>query len=323
MKILFKLNQYNQQRQTQKPRWIYPVLLAMYATYLRDKGNIVVWDREDDGSYGSVLSSESQIDVPFLSLPHADRLLTRAMDKKWQNNGNFKYLGTYLQAANGCWHGQCSFCVEKGKPYEVREVDDVVLEIDKCSAMGFEEVFDDSGTFPQGQWLHDFCCKMVKRKMVLGCNFRLMDDDFYLMKQAGFRMLLIGLESASQRTLDKLNKGIDISIAPYILERMAKAGLEAHTAWMFSIPGETPEQEEKTLKLIHYLLKKGLCRTAQASIYKVPNVEPRVSDMPSRIYEVAKSPEFIGRQIGFVKNMADFRYLVKAVKIGWRERCCS
>ena len=35
-------------------------------------------------------------------------------------------------------------------------------------------------------------------------------DDYNLMKKAGFRLLKFGLESANQETLDKLNKGIKI-----------------------------------------------------------------------------------------------------------------
>jgi hypothetical protein len=38
---------------------------------------------------------------------------TKAVDKKYQTNGNFKYNpGTYIQSASGCWWGKCTFCVE-------------------------------------------------------------------------------------------------------------------------------------------------------------------------------------------------------------------
>ena len=54
--------------------------------------------------------------IPFRKLPPPDRELTDAKNPKYQNNGNFKYLpGTYMLSAGGCWHGKCTFCVEKNE----------------------------------------------------------------------------------------------------------------------------------------------------------------------------------------------------------------
>ena len=41
MRYLFPLSPYNQQRQFEKPVWVYPAHLAMYATYLRNQGHEV------------------------------------------------------------------------------------------------------------------------------------------------------------------------------------------------------------------------------------------------------------------------------------------
>jgi hypothetical protein len=37
MRYLFPLNPWNQQRQFEKPVWVYPAHLAMYATYIKAK----------------------------------------------------------------------------------------------------------------------------------------------------------------------------------------------------------------------------------------------------------------------------------------------
>src|SRR3990167_4682220 len=159
MKILFKLNPYNQQRQTYKQASIFPILLAMYATKLNTNGNEVVWDGKDDGSYDRVVSSESDIDTPFLELPQPDRVFTKTLDPKWQNNGNFKALGTYIQSQLDCSYGKCSFCryAEMYPFVKTREVNSVLDEIGVCIDMGFKEIFDDSGTFPIGLWTIKFC----------------------------------------------------------------------------------------------------------------------------------------------------------------------
>ena len=111
MRILYIPNEYSQQRQREKKRKIYPVLMAMEAEWYRKQGHEVFWD-EDLVYIGAVdrIITEPE-GLPFLSLPHPDRVFTRWWE--YQDNGNFKYRpGTYIQAANGCWWGKCIFCVE-------------------------------------------------------------------------------------------------------------------------------------------------------------------------------------------------------------------
>lgn len=192
MKVLFQLNPYLQQRQKEKPSWIFPIRLAMYVSYLHNQGDLIVWDKPNDGTFDKIVTSESQIDIPFLELPHANRILTEAKNPIWQRNGNFKHFGTYILSASGCWFGGCRFCVEQGKPYEVRPVEDVISEIEECKALGFKEVFDDSATFPEGRWRELFLRHLAVVGMVFSCNLRIGNSDFYQMRKSGFRMVLFG-----------------------------------------------------------------------------------------------------------------------------------
>lgn len=320
MKIAFNLNKFNQQRQHEQAVWIYPVKLAMYATHLRNLGHEIIWDK--DVPADKVIKYESQIDIPFFLLPHADRVLTDAKNKKWQNNGNFKHLpGTYIQSSNLCWYRQCSFCVESKseEKYYLRPVEDVVSEIDECHAQGFREIFDDSGTFPIGQWLGRFCAKMSLKnyKIKLGCNMRLVDEDFVGMKHAGFRMILIGVESANQTTLDRLNKGVKADDIIKIFKKASEAGLEPHACFISSYPWETQAEENNTIKLAHYLLRKGYAKTAQASLYRTPD-ESATTDRGLRhnLYKVARSPEFWINKIKDLRTWEDVAYLGKGIRKG-------
>lgn len=332
MKILFKLNQYNQQRQKEKKRWIFPILLASYATYLQNQGHKVVWDEDKVNSYDRIITSESQIDVPFLKLPHADRILTKAFDKKWQMNGNFKYLpATYIMAANSCWWKKCTFCVEtkNNSTYEVSSVDDVIDEIHECASMGVKEIFDDSGTFPVGKWLEDFCMSLYEC-VKFSCNMRfgvLTKEEYSMMKNTGFRMLLYGLESANQKTLDKFNKGFKVEQVIPELKQASQVGLEPHICIIFGAPWETDQDAIRTLKLVWYLLKKGYAKTAQASFYDPPNQESLMhfaNSLPKRghkkyvkkIYDVWKSPQFWFRKLSEIKNVDDIKYLWRKIKSG-------
>lgn len=319
MRIAFNLSKYNQQRQHEKSVWVYPIYLAMYATYLSDLGHEVIWDK--DVPADDVIKYESQVQAPFFLLPHADRVLTDAKNKKWQDNGNFKYHpGTYIQSSNLCWYRQCSFCVESksDKKYYLRTVEDVVSEIDECHEQGFKEIFDDSGTFPIGNWLGRFCSKMCLRpyKIRLGCNMRVIDEDFEGMKHAGFRMVLFGVESANQSTLDRINKGVRADGIIKIFKKASEAGLEPHAAFMSGYPWETEKEEANTFRLIHFLLRKGYARTAQVSTYRVIGQEPINRFPQKRLYRIARSPEFWFRQITSIRNRQDLAYLFKSISKG-------
>jgi len=53
----------------------------------------------------------------------------------------------------------------------------------------------------------------LNKKVRISCNMRfgvLNYNDYVLMRKAGFRLLLFGLESANQETLDYLDKGIKV-----------------------------------------------------------------------------------------------------------------
>jgi len=211
--------------------------------------------------------------------------------------------------------------VECGKPYEVREVDDCIDEIKEIKKLGFKEVFDDSGTFPVGNWLVRFCNSLVnenyRTNIAFGCNMRLVDCDYSLLRRANFRMLLFGLESANQFTLDRINKGVKVEDVKYII-KAANAGLEPHIAVMFGFPWEDDSDATRTLETVWYLLRKGYAKTAQASFYNPPDGRNQEAHrkFTKRIYRVAFSPQFWFNQIKDIKNKDDLKYLWRKIKAG-------
>jgi radical SAM superfamily enzyme YgiQ (UPF0313 family) len=291
----------------------------MYATYLKNNGYKVKWN-SDKGD--RVIQSENDITVSFLELPQADRILTKAKDKIWQNNGNFKYNpATYILSASGCWWGKCSFCVEQFNKYEVRKPIDVVRELKSCQDLRFKEVFDDSATLPIGEWLDEYLglIKDHRIKLVLGCNMRLVDAPYRKLKQAGFRMVLFGLESSNQYTLDRINKGIKDTDYEYII-KASKEGLEPHIAIMLGYPWK--DSDLNTIRLAKYLLINGYAKTAQVSIYNPPYADLAFRNKSTKhlrdIYSVALSPKFWFNKFKDLKSLDDLKYLWKGIKSYWR-----
>jgi len=315
MNILYLPNEYSQQRQKEKKVWVYPVRLAMEYTYRLNNGENVFWG-ESPCRIDKVVT-EPEID--FLKLPHPNRILTGAMDKKYQSYGNYMYTpATHSLFAEGCKWGRCRFCVEKGKTYSKRSVEHCIDELDNCSALGFKEVFDDSATFPDGDWFYKFCHQKIKggNKIKLGCNLRLDSQvDFRLMYEAGFRMILIGVETPNQAILNRINKGtLSSQIIPFF-KKASEAGLHPHAAVMLRYPFATDDDDKETLECVHFLLKKGYAKTAQASVYD-NGQKKKGKYKPSDVYKIAYNPEFWFNKLKCLKSRDDVRYLLRSIKKG-------
>jgi len=329
----------------------------MYATHLRNKGHEIIWDSPDIFSFITenyykekfneevkVITDDTQIDVPFEKLPFPDRVLTNGKDPRTQSYGNFKYKpNTHMMASNLCWWGRCTFCVdtyklEHGEKRGLRSVDHVIEEIDDLIANGYREVFDDSGTFPIGPWLEEFCLEMMKngrnKKIVIGCNMKPIAEKvvpFRLMKKAGFRFILVGVESANQETIDKIHKGQESSKVVENLKAMNSAGLEVHLTSMFGYEWETHEDAMRTVRLVQELLKKGYVKTAQASVFSPPRTKPDPKSKGHKyipmIYEAYRSPQFWYHKIKDIKCWEDVTYMARGgrlvVEEYWRKICLA
>ena len=332
MRVFFPLNPYNQQRQYEKPAWVYPAHLAMYATYLDNLGHDVHWGKDDGGSYEKVVKDDFDIDIPFEDLPYPNRILTEAMHPRWQSYGNYKlHPATHMMASNLCWYGKCTFCIdtyklEHGEQRGVRSVNHVMEEIDDLIAHGYREVFDDSGTFPVGVWLEEFCQKMQsrKRQITIGCNMKPVTLDYRMMKEAGFRFILVGIESANQETVNRIKKGQRSEDIIPIIKSMSDAGLEPHLTSMFGYSWESHDDAMRTVHLVHYLLKKGYAKTAQASVFSPPRTKPDPQSPGHRyipmIYEAYKSPQFWWHKVKDIRRWEDVSYLLRGARLVVEEK---
>jgi radical SAM superfamily enzyme YgiQ (UPF0313 family) len=196
----------------------------------------------------------------------------------------------------------------------------MIVDLVTCKRQGFREVFDDSGSFPDGKWLWDFCIK--KRQSTVedrpfSCNMRIdAECDFRDMKYAGFRMLLYGVESTNQYTLDRLRKGVKVDKILPTLRKASEAGLEPHIAVMFGYPWSSKNEEMETLKFVHKCLRKGYAKTAQASLYCVDGVESIDRGLVKRIYEAGYYPDFWINKLKDLKRWEDIIYLIRGIKEG-------
>lgn len=199
------------------------------------------------------------------------------------NNGNFKFTpGTYTQFATGCWWGKCTFCSWPHNlfpNFKVIPVSQAMQEIDNCAKLGIKEIFDDSDTFPVGDWLSEFCkeLKQFNKKektygrsgIVISCNMRgkgLQPDAYKEMAESGFRCLLIGLESSSVQTKFRLRKGESNSDIERTCKRAKDAGLEVHLTTMVGFPWETRQDAKNTISFTKKMFRRGIIDSLQATL---------------------------------------------------------
>ena len=338
----------------------YDFLLLNLLKYLDGKEKQLesgIWYRENDDikNTGPFKLSHSLDD-----LPHINRDLT-----KWQlynkRNGNFKVTpGAYTMAGRDCWwrkDGGCTFCSWPTLYPTFRVMrpellaDEIGLLIERHKV---KSVFDDSGCFPAGDWLRHFANLMIERgyneKVQFSCNMRfgaLKQDDYRLMKKAGFRMLLFGVESGSQATLDRLNKGTTINGIINECRVPREEGLEPHITIMVGYPWETKQDALSTLNVAKTLMQKGWAVTLQSTVvipypgsklyaealkngwFRVnptdyerfdmkepvmttPDMTPEeVMKLCDEIYKVFLSPKYMFKQLMRIRSVTDFKYSVR------------
>ena len=217
-----------------------------------------------------------RLDHDLNSAPWIDRDLC-----KWKlyayKNGNFRRTpGTYILSGRDCWHAKCTFCswTTLYPTYRTRDPIDVVNEIgDLIERYGVREIMDDSGSFPVGPWLRTFCEEIIRRgyqkKLRIDCNMRfgrLAFEDYKLMRRAGFRLILFGVESANQSTLDRFVKALKVEDVEKGAEWAHKAGLDVHLTFMFGHAWEGPDEIANTVRLARKMLAKGWASTLQCTI---------------------------------------------------------
>lgn len=310
---------------------------------------------------GPTLKVQSLKRSDLNGLPFIDRELT-----KWQlyayKNGNFKYTpAAYTMAGRDCWwrqNGGCTFCswTTLYPKFMVRTPQSLLDEIGQLINLGIKEVFDDSGTFMVGAWLTKFCRGMIKRgynhKITFGCNMRfgvLTEKEYRLMAKANFRFLLFGLESASQTTLNRINKGIKIDqVEPELKIIKASGGqLEPHVTCMVGYPWESLTDVQKTVNFTKNLFKQGLISSLQATIIipypgtklfsqakknhwlktldwnkydmsrpvlKSSIPDKQLMQLTRDIYLSCLTPAFIIRKIFSVRNLSDLKFLFRSAQ---------
>lgn len=163
-----------------------------------------------------------------------------------------------LRASTGCYWGKCSFCImPNAKTYTTKNVDKLINEIkemkDKYGITNFE--FVDESMSPS--YLSAFSSKLLEEGLdVKYTCFARLEKEFTkdLLKKAkksGLVSVAWGYESASDRLLELMNKGVNTKDRFKILKDSSNVGIWNHITYMLGFPSETEEELRMTLEKIN------------------------------------------------------------------------
>ena len=169
-------------------------------------------------------------------------------------------LALPLMTARGCYFGQCAFCnvgygeAETFSQLRARVLADQMLEIK--NRYGASHIFfADEAITPRN--LRGLSAILAEEDPNLhwgGCvRFEKVIDQPLLeaMHEGGCRMVMFGLESASQAIIDHMIKGTQLEHMSRILKESARAGIWNHTFFFFGFPGETLEDAQETVNFLY------------------------------------------------------------------------
>lgn len=188
------------------------------------------------------------VDVARLPVPRYDLLDARP------------YNRFTVQTSRGCpW--RCDFCastVMLGRKYRKRPVEHVVRDIRaimNVRANPFIEFADDN-TFVDKDWGRELCRQLVplRIKWFTETDITVADDDqlLALMREAGCRQVLIGLESPAQGPLNgiELRANAKAKWAPKYLDRIRRIqdhGITVNGCFILGLDGHTPDVFQQVL----------------------------------------------------------------------------
>jgi radical SAM superfamily enzyme YgiQ (UPF0313 family) len=171
-----------------------------------------------------------------------------------------------LITGRGCGWGVCLFCSDvitaAGRTFRSRSPDNVLSEIahqharHECRLFVFTDLKLNSNL---DVW-HAVTDRM--QSIVPGCRWigavhvgthgdnGLSYEELKQAREAGMVRITTGLESGSQRTLDRMVKGTDLDATSRFLVHAEKAGISVRTTMIIGYPGEDPSDVDLTTRFL-------------------------------------------------------------------------
>jgi glycosyltransferase involved in cell wall biosynthesis/radical SAM superfamily enzyme YgiQ (UPF0313 family) len=168
------------------------------------------------------------------------------------------YFSMHVSTTRGCpFH--CNWCAKPlyGQRYAVRSAEQVAAEIAWLhSAYAPDHLWITDDIFGlQPGWIEQFATALTDRGVHMPFKCLMRADQISApvvraLRRAGCRTVWLGAESGSQKVLDAMDKGIQVSQVAEASGLLHAAGIEVGFFLQFGYPGETREDIAGTLSMV-------------------------------------------------------------------------
>ena len=213
---------------------------------------------------GKIIKTEERPFVKLENLPKELYSLINIKDYYLSWFSSKKSLS--LLTGRGCPH-RCAFCYNKAfnkmmwRPLETKEMIKGVKEIINLGGETIE-ILDDN-FFTNIKRIKDFCQELKRDKIdikfVANCRVddlaKFDDDMLNTLRDCGFIEFYVGVESGSDKTLNKIKKDITTEQIFLADEKLRKANINPIYSFMAGFPGEEYDDIKKTIDTMLRLLE--------------------------------------------------------------------
>jgi hypothetical protein len=187
---------------------------------------------------------------------------------------------------HGCPWGRCRFCsLSKGwnAGYRERAADRVIQELNELSDTYRPRMFICNDNAVSGANLLDFCRLMADLQAPWGGMARadLGGEEIVALGRSGCRILYFGLESGSDRVLERVHKGITAAQISDFIKRVWDNGIIPAPSLFVGAPGEAERDVEKTIEFL----------SAHKGCFEMVNVYPLAVTPASDYDRFREAPE--------------------------------
>ncbi|MFX1281802.1 MAG: B12-binding domain-containing radical SAM protein [Promethearchaeota archaeon] len=160
----------------------------------------------------------------------------------------------------GC-PNQCSFCSRQKlfKKTKIRSIESILSEIrDIISLQTYNYINFYDNININHSFFKDFCNMFIENKLSIpwGCEIRvdtISEEDAYLLKYAGCKLIATGIESGSINVLTKNFKYQDPNLVKKGIKNLKKYNIPIQAYFVLGLPGETETTFNETVQYIKEL----------------------------------------------------------------------
>lgn len=148
---------------------------------------------------------------------------------------------------------KCTFCIMSRIGFKLRSIENVIEELKYLKKNGFKNIYFNDQTFGANKSrTKELLHRMIEEKLSFGwiCFSRVDVTDekmLQLMKKAGCHTIMYGVESGSQKILNKYQKEITKERIQETFANAKKLGIRTFATFIIGLPGETKADVQKTI----------------------------------------------------------------------------